>query len=536
MLLIAAAGRAQSADTLPPLATNEYAARVAGGCLLVFHLPANHAADYVATQQKRLATAGYRGPCQYGLATGTWTYGTGEFFFAYGRELTKRVVERAGGWHEKATVYRVGDTAVSIPKWDDPYAAKWDARAGGEAALEGTTQIIRAFETTCGDYPAVFKDCGADVNKMYDVYGVKIGRRTDPRTSATTWGKTENDSVFWCPTPRTTEGCAALWHEKAAPVIAEITRFIARAAAQDSALVRILVDGNAKWIAAHPGPVVAASPAVASSTTAGTPTSSPPSPSASATTPAPTGPASVVPPFTEPGARVTVLEGPATSRASCVRLSWITAYRKGVPDLPSTAFGDWTHQSENGRALIATNECGEPIYVTGLTCVEDRMTEPSSAKFLKQHPTMKPWDVGAMRGMFMGHNTIVFKMSFVSPGQSTFFVATKDHVRRPGDNPDERFESSEKLIDLLYGAWVQSDIYSTTESKFTPAGDLILRKRLAVLTAYNEKSAHVEVQRVNGVVQNGATMDLSTSWPGNWSRRIDNCLAADLPGAWSTAR
>src|SRR4051812_5004474 len=93
-----------AAQDTPPLRGSDFIAKTRSGCRVIDRVPATlDTAVYKARSQAFYATANWEGACEHGLLTGKWTSrvaGTPiEYFYAYGRRLSKLGVERAGGSH-----------------------------------------------------------------------------------------------------------------------------------------------------------------------------------------------------------------------------------------------------------------------------------------------------------------------------------------------------------------------------------------------------------------------------------------------------
>lgn len=544
LLVFPALASAQTAD--PPIREQEFIALTKSGCRLVLSLPDTGREAYIQRMRRSYATRDFTGPCPFGLVSGMWTQRVGntttEYYYGWGRVLTRRLVQRSGAGH-KGDAYALGDTTVYRTFADDPWAPKWTGQPGGESWLESPTHGVITVLRRCSKHPERFPECVGSVN--HDVHGVRVWRRASSRLASRTDTAQLDDRIEWCPDPGTSNGCEGLWQRLSAPLRADIERFMARAATRDSQFVAQDVKLNVPWVASYTGQAsgvlataapTAPSPSVSKAAPAPLTSNTTTAQAAPAPPPVLTGPSNFTPTFSDPDIRVTALELPGVpSRGGCLTVSWLTRADYTVVNLyePNFYTDRWI---KDARALVIRNTCREVVWVTAIACHETRMTEGSTATFPRPGWSFRQWRAGDVRAVDYESNSLHANPLYgrddntrLGPDSGVAVAYTKRLVRNP--QSAESFGWHETIADLLYGAWPAAAMYTSGTLKLTAAGLSDSRRRMAVLDSYSRRIAVHDASAHPSPIGKGA------EYPsGFFDAGGRPCSAGNLAGVWRSTQ
>jgi hypothetical protein len=248
-LVLSGAASIAAAQVLPdlplPVLPNEMHALSKNGCGFVTTLPTVNE-QTVKEARLSLSTAVWSGDCTNGLATGYGTLLPPQKFdewkdyrteFSYGRILPKMSTPNLTTKSNDVT-YNLGGRVVSVPSVGDPFAPKWKSElfdATYVADPDNASVFITTFKSSCFINQPAFNDCS--IQNEYEVFGFTLKRESG------------NEEMIWCPNPRTTSGCEALWRQKGSPIFSKIQAIIDQTEEKIVIAKRFFRNMTEPWIA-----------------------------------------------------------------------------------------------------------------------------------------------------------------------------------------------------------------------------------------------------------------------------------------------
>lgn len=232
----------------PPLLPNEYIAMTRNGCAIIAFAGLSDGGNK-AKFISELATEDWSGQCREGLVHGWGTLtrhfgpgaalGTGERYFL-GRSVSIQHGPSLFGSGRDVTYTDKRAAQVAFVKdGKDPFAPVWSSSInGGTTVIDPKEMVVWSTQqNSCIAETEQFKNCDADRN--YDVFGVQQ------------MGGAAGLKTHWCPNPRSSAGCEALWREKTAGAVQRIQELVARVKQQDAEDRASQADLMAPWLRAR---------------------------------------------------------------------------------------------------------------------------------------------------------------------------------------------------------------------------------------------------------------------------------------------
>jgi hypothetical protein len=204
------------AQSTPPLLPGEVYVQTQNGCGII------SAPKDVEKFKKEISELTWTGSCPNGLANGMGQLGKPPDFqyvskseYAYGRKLGKSIPPTIQGGGLGRISYSVGGRHAYIPNLTNPFSPRWiDVEKGGGTFLTDMDKNrVNTHLSNCFIDQGAFDGC--DLGNQFQVYGITVKNKSDSK-----------DVTTWCPDPKTSNGCEALWQEKSGPIVARIKAFI----------------------------------------------------------------------------------------------------------------------------------------------------------------------------------------------------------------------------------------------------------------------------------------------------------------------
>lgn len=264
-LLLSISARAQAPAAEPALLQGEIFALTQNGCGIVLNtggeelittyglLPDGSMGNVQMNARDYIASNVWSGDCSGGLAQGWGKYGPpgdagidSEFWleseYAYGRDLgrykssTHEIHYSVAGANgmEQVTLKKLGEQAVEGPQW-----VTFEEDIWGGSSISNRQINVRTNATNCFIDREKFRGCRGE---GYPVYGVTVQ----------TLGEGGEAVDHWCPNPKTTKGCEALWEELAGPSLTQAKAQIGQWEQRTQAAVQQYAEISAPWLAQEP--------------------------------------------------------------------------------------------------------------------------------------------------------------------------------------------------------------------------------------------------------------------------------------------
>lgn len=247
----------------PPLLPGEILFRTANDCFVIIDEVGIKAPSTPESVRAYTAKMLWSGVCKDGLAEGKGVLGSAATIAAlkvdtgntweeasHGRFTGRVGIGDNGVNHMPTIIYRLENAIATLPATDTPYRPVWSKNPGQSdtftALVSPDGLVYEATSRRCWIDRARFKKC----SDGYVVYGVRVWRFSHPDGHETTLPEVEGQ-IFWCPEPKTTAGCEALWNEKTAEAVSQINAFLERFNSAALAKERRLTELNATWPAKY---------------------------------------------------------------------------------------------------------------------------------------------------------------------------------------------------------------------------------------------------------------------------------------------
>lgn len=224
----------------PPLFPGESLFYTQNGCGIIFKQPSatfDEPIGYDAATKKSITKATtwkayygkmqWSGDCPFGIAhglgalaeakdmVGMINYQSG---YVRGRATSFMLIPTAMTGFEQYEAHLTvsGNKNVSMPVRDDPFKPLWSEFLSDEpsTSLSFDTTVINTSMSGCATEleGKKFKFKGCNYNNNFPVYSIHVAKAADGFKATTTY----------CPDPKTSAGCDALWQQIAGPMIEQI--------------------------------------------------------------------------------------------------------------------------------------------------------------------------------------------------------------------------------------------------------------------------------------------------------------------------
>jgi hypothetical protein len=244
----------------PPLLPGEILFRTANDCFVIRDEVGIKAPSTPESVRADTAKMLWSGVCKDGLAEGKGVLGSAATIAALKGDTGNTWEEASHGrftgrvsmsFTAMPTIsYHLENAFASFPAHDTPYQPVWSGFPMSDARttlFSPDGSVYTAETTLCVIDRARFKNCSGE---GYVVFGVRVYRISHPDGHELTVPESVGQ-IFWCPDPKKTAGCEALWNEKTAEAVSQINAFLERFNSAALAKERRLTELNATWPAKY---------------------------------------------------------------------------------------------------------------------------------------------------------------------------------------------------------------------------------------------------------------------------------------------
>lgn len=214
-------------------------------CSLVVNAPPGSDVDALRTTYAKMT---WDGPCRYGLAHGIGTFGEPDTLASlrgygvqiqneavFGRLLPGSRTVNANG--DVETMASANGRSASLKNLDDSNTPRW----GPDNLRGGSQMVVYANDdyTSVSTWTATCRYYDQDKMSAEEKRANKGCRENATFTIYYIWRSTKSDTTGvhrYCPDPRTTVGCEALWREITAPLVPQVKAIQAEAATNAAAV------------------------------------------------------------------------------------------------------------------------------------------------------------------------------------------------------------------------------------------------------------------------------------------------------------